>query len=162
MNKQERLSKIESYGQAYQRLVAGLKGFPREMWQFRSAPDLWTVHEILVHIADSEANSYVRCRRFIAEPGEGVMAYDEMGWARRLDYHARDPQEALELFRWLRQISYHLISTLPEKVWSNTVYHPESGVMTLEDWLDVYERHIPDHLAQMQEVYEEWLKKQED
>ncbi len=34
--------------------------------------------------------------------------------------------------------------------------HTENGLMTFDDWLDVYERHIPDHLAQMQGVFNEW------
>jgi hypothetical protein len=69
---------IDSYGAAYEKLTAALPQFPREMWQYRAAPNGWTIHEIIVHIADSEANSYARCRRFIAEPGSTVMAYDEM------------------------------------------------------------------------------------
>jgi hypothetical protein len=127
------------------------------MWQFRPAPDRWTIHEIVVHIADSEANSYVRCRRFIAEPGKPVLAYDEMQWAGSLRYHEQDTDEALELFRWLRLKSFHLIQTLPGAAWANTVYHPENGRMTLDDWLDVYERHIPEHVLQMQANYEAWL-----
>jgi hypothetical protein len=158
MNGEDRKQKIESYGKAYQYLTAALERFPREMWQYRPAPDLWTIHEIVVHIADSEANSYVRCRRFIAEPGRDVMAYDEPVWAHQLDYHTRDTGDALELFMSLRKNTYQLIRTLPEKVWANTVFHPENGVMTLDDWLDIYERHVPEHVAQMQAVYDEWVK----
>jgi hypothetical protein len=160
MNHVERLQKIESYGQAYAKLIAALPRFPREMWQYRSASDHWTIHEIIVHLADSEANSYARCRRFIAEPGSTVMAYDEMAWAQRLNYHAQSPEAALELFRQLRSSSYELIKTLPETIWANTIVHPENGVMTLDDWLDVYDRHIPDHIAQMQEVYAAWQAEQ--
>jgi hypothetical protein len=160
MNHVERLQKIESYGQAYAKLIAALPRFPREMWQYRSASDRWTIHEIIVHLADSEANSYARCRRFIAEPGSTVMAYDEMAWAQRLNYHAQSPEAALELFRQLRSSSYELIKTLPETIWANTIVHPENGVMTLDDWLDVYDRHIPDHIAQMQEVYAAWQAEQ--
>ena len=41
---------------------------------------------IVVHITDSEANSYIRCRRFMAEPAK-LMAYDEKAWATSLHYH---------------------------------------------------------------------------
>lgn len=153
---QERHQKIESYGRAYELLVEGLRQFPQEMWHFRVASDHWTIHEIVVHIADSEANSYIRCRRFIAEPGQAVMAYDEQGWAVALDYHRQSTDQALELFKWLRHNTYQLIRALPETVWTNTVYHPENGTMTMDDWLDIYERHIPEHLAQMRINYEAW------
>jgi hypothetical protein len=156
MTPEERNTRIESYGLAHERLVAALEHFPRAMWKFRPAPGRWTIHEIVVHIADSEANSYIRCRRLLAEPGSVVLGYDEEHWARALDYHNRSADDALELFRWLRGASYALIQDLPDSVWSNTVHHSENGLMTMDDWLATYERHIPDHIAQMQRVYDVW------
>lgn len=158
MTPSERTQKIDSYGTAHQRLVSALENFPPEMWQFRPAPDRWTIHEIIIHITDSEANSYIRCRRLLAEPGSSVLGYDENKWARDLHYHDQSPDDALELFKWLRHKSYTLIKDLPAPVWSNTVYHTESGVMTLDDWLNTYERHIPDHIEQMQANYEDWVR----
>ena len=73
-------------------------------------------------------------------------------------YHEQSTEDALELFRWLRRKSYLLVKSLPEAFWSNTAYHPENGNMTLDDWLDVYERHVPEHIQQMSENYEAWLK----
>jgi RimJ/RimL family protein N-acetyltransferase len=157
MNTEERTAKIESYGAAYEELVEAIGWFPKEMWAFRPSAEAWTIHEIIVHITDSEANSYARCRRLIAEPGESVMAYDEMQWARALDYSAQSTADALELFKWLRRTSYNLIKDQPESVWANTVYHPENGVMTMDDWLDTYERHVREHVAQMLGVYHQWL-----
>jgi len=158
MIRDERRRKVEAYGNAYAQLVEGLRQFPTEMWTFKPSPEQWSIHETIVHIADSEANSYIRCRRFIAEPGQLVMAYDETRWAKGLDYHQQSTDEALELFRCLRRNSYVLIQSLPESVWANTIYHPENGVMTMDDWLEVYARHIPEHLGQMQETYEAWKK----
>lgn len=154
---EQRLHKIESYGNAHAELVAALQRFPRDMWTFKPSPDRWSIHEIVIHIADSEANSYVRCRRFIAEPDTDLMAYDEMRWSRMLHYHDQRTEDAVELFRWLRLQSYHLIRLLPESVWAHTAFHPESGTMTLDAWLDVYERHVRDHVEQMQSNYDAWL-----
>lgn len=152
----ERRAKIDSYGAAPAELEAALRALPRAAWQFRPAPDLWTIHEIAVHVADSEANSYVRCRRFIAEPGAGLMGYDETAWARALDYHAQSVDDAVALFRGLRTSTYQLIRSLPEAVWAHTADHSESGRMTLDDWLDIYERHVREHVAQMHAVYAAW------
>src|SRR5262245_50432832 len=109
----DRQVKLDTYGGAYDELMAAIVPFPRTMWQYRSAVELWTIHEVLVHIADSEANSFIRLRRLIAEPGSEVMAYDENAWAQRLDYHAQSPDDALQLFRWLRNNSYLLVKSLP-------------------------------------------------
>jgi hypothetical protein len=155
---EERGRKVESYGNAYAELAEALQQFPPEMWHYRDEHGCWSIHEHILHIADSEANSYIRCRRLIAEPGETLMAYDENRWAVELDYHQRDTEDAIQLFHCLRQQNYALIKSLPESVWSNTAYHPENGNMTLDDWLDVYERHITEHVGYMQENYAAWVK----
>jgi uncharacterized damage-inducible protein DinB len=158
MDPEKRQEKIERYGAAYEQLVEALAQFPREMWQYRPAPDDWTIHEIVIHITDSEANSYVRARRLLAEPGKAVMAYDEMLWGTMLQYHFQNPVTALELFRWLRQSTYELVKDLPEEKWRSTGLHPEHGEYSLETWLEIYTRHVPDHIAQMQQVYDTWLE----
>jgi hypothetical protein len=156
MTTDERAQKIESYGSAYDELVQALGRFPREMWGYRSPEDTWTIHEIVVHIADSEANSFVRCRKFIAEPGSTVAAYDEPTWAAALKYGEQSADDAIELFRWLRGNTYKLVKGLPESAWANTIYHPENGTMTLDDWLDIYERHVREHLEQAGRIYDAW------
>ena len=158
MTTEERSQKIESYGAAHPRLMAALARFPRGMWQFRPSPDRWTIHEIIVHITDSEANSYIRCRRFLAEPGSVVMGYDESKWARTLRYHDQNADDALVLFKWLRHNTYMLVRDLPAAAWSNTVMHSENGEMTMGDWLSTYERHVTDHISQIQAVFDDWMK----
>lgn len=156
MTTEERAQKIEAYGQAYDELVAGLAKYPREMWHYKSPVDPWTIHEIVVHITDSEANSFVRCRKFIAEPGSTVAAYDEPTWANVLKYSDQSADDAIELFRWLRGNTYKLIKDLPESTWANTVNHPENGIMTMDDWLDIYIAHPRDHVEQAGRIFEEW------
>ena len=153
---EERQRKVQSYGNAHTILVAALKQFPKEMWTFKPS-DGWSIHEIIVHVTDSEANSFVRCRRLIAEPGSLVLGYDENVWATALKYEAQSAGDALELFKWLRRASYDLIKDRADDVAGHTVNHTENGLMTFDDWLDTYERHIPDHVVQMQRAYQEWL-----
>lgn len=157
MTNQERQQLIASYGQAHTVLLEALKKFPKEMWQWKPAPEKWSVHEIIIHIADSEANSYVRCRRFIAEPGSGVYGYDENKWADKLYYHDQSTDEALELFKWLRKMTYDLIQTVDEDTWKTAmVQHSENGLMSFDDWLRTYEEHVPIHIRQMKRNLEAW------
>jgi hypothetical protein len=158
MNAKARAQKIISYGNAHTILVDALQQFPRTMWHFKPAADQWSIHEILNHITDSEANGYIRCRRCIAEPGQTVMAYNEHQWATALRYHDQQVVEALDLFKWLRLRTYQLLQSLPDSVWSNTMEHSKHGTMSLADWLAVYEHHIPQHIEQMQAVYAAWLE----
>jgi hypothetical protein len=158
MTSEERRQKIEQYGAGPAQLVEALKEFPREMWQWKPAPDRWSIHEILIHLADSETNAYIRARRLVAEPGKSVMAYDQDVWARELDYHARSTDDALELVRLVRKMTYDMLKTLPDAAWSHIVQHPEHGNYTFDRWLEIYAGHIPGHIAQMKRNFEAWQK----
>ena len=156
MTPAERYTKIAAYGGAPERLMHALKQFPKEMWQYKPAPNRWSIHEIIIHLADSEANSFVRCRCFVAEPGKTIMPYDQDLWASKTGYHRQDADDALELFRLLRKMSFDLIRMLPEQSWQSRIMHPESGEMLFERWLEIYEAHIPKHIEQMRRNYEVW------
>ena len=156
MTPQERLHKIESYGNAHALLVEALSEFPKEMWQFRDVHGCWSIHEHIVHIMDSEANSYIRCRRLIAEQGEPLMAYDENVWASSLNYHDQSIEDALMLFRWLRHKSYTLVKSLPSPSGHTPPSIPKTAMTSLDDWLDTYERHVPDHVEYMRVNFQQW------
>ena len=128
------------------------------MWLYKPAADRWSIHEIILHLADSEASAYVRCRRFIAEPGSPVSRFDAARWAGSLGYFHQSTREALEIIRRLRKMTYQLLISLPDPVWSHTVDHPRDGKINLEHWVELQERHIPHHIEQMRHNYAVWLK----
>ena len=54
MNHEERKEKIEMYGRGYELLISALREVPREAWMFKPSADDWCIHEIIVHMGDSE------------------------------------------------------------------------------------------------------------
>ena len=158
MTREERRQKLESFGRAPALLSNALRQFPKKMWLYKPAPERWSIHEIILHLADSEATSYVRCRRYIAEPGSSVAQFDAARWAGSLGYFHQSTREALEIIRRLRRMTYQLLVTLPDPVWSHTVEPSAPDGMNLEQWLEIQERHIPHHIEQMRLNYEGWLK----
>jgi|HubBroStandDraft_6_1064221.scaffolds.fasta_scaffold44397_2 hypothetical protein len=153
-----RLQKLESFGYAPALLSAVLRELPKQMWLYKPSPDRWSVHEIILHLADSEAVGYMVCRHFIAEPGSPMVKFDGARWAETLGYFHQSTREALELVRQLRRMTYQLLLTLPEPVWERAVQHPNKGLLTLSQWIETEELHIPRHIDQMKQNYEKWLE----
>lgn len=156
MSPEERKKRLELYINSYAVLIEALEKFPVAMWTFKPGPAQWSIHEIIIHITDSEVNSYLRCRRFIAEPGKMVLGYDQDVWAQKLNYHSCSVKEALALFQLLRKTSYDIIKDLPPETWLNTVLHSENGLMNMDDWLTIYSDHVQGHIRQMERVYNLW------
>ena len=160
MNIKERNEKIEQYGNGYDLLTAALAEVPKEVWDARPEPNEWSVHEIVVHMADSESMSALRVRKLIVEPGSTLMGYKEAKWADALSYKKQSVEDALQIIKLARQTTYRLLKTLPDEVFAHSVTHPESSEpYTFERWLNIYARHIPDHIEQIKKTAKA-LKKQ--
>ena len=117
----------------------------------RSDAEGWTPRQVIHHLADSEAQSYARLRRLIAEPGTAIQGYDEGKWAESptLGYADSDVESAIEVFKAVRKASHQLILRLSEKQLKNMGTHTESGEYSVENWLQSYTNHPADHSEQI-------------
>src|SRR5258706_2353496 len=157
MNKQERDEKIELYGRGHDMLTETLKDIPKEIWKFKPEPTEWSVHEVLVHLGDSETNAALRARKLIVEPGGMLMGYDQDKWTNELNYHNQSYEDALEVLRLVRKTTYALLKKQPDEIFSHSVKHPEyEEPYTFEKWLEVYSAHIPGHIEQIKNNYKIW------
>jgi hypothetical protein len=161
MNKTERDEKINLYGRGYDLLMQTLKDVPQEMWKFKPSATDWSVHEILIHLADSESNAALRARMLIVEPNGVVMGYDQDKWALDLNYHDQDYEDALEVVRLARKTTYKILKAQPDQVFNNAVKHPQyEEPFTFDQWLDSYSAHIPGHIEQIKNNYKIWKNTQ--
>jgi len=159
MNKQERNEKLELYGSGFALLKAALNEVPAEAMKFKPDPAEWSVHEVIIHIADSESNSALRARKLIVEPGGTLMGYDQDKWAVQLNYHERSFEDALEVTRLARKSTYELLKRQPDEVFTHALIHPEMNEpYTFDKWLTIYARHIPGHIEQIQNNIKFWKK----
>jgi hypothetical protein len=158
MTREERRQKLEAFGSAPSLLARALRQFPKKMWMYKVSADTWSIHEIILHLADNEANAYIVCRLMIAEPGSHALTFNPALWAGSLGYFHQSTKEALEIIRRLRRMTYHVLVALPETVWSHRVDPREETVLTLDTWLEQQERHIPAQIGQMQNIFELWAK----
>ena len=149
---------LESFGFGPNLLQAALRQFPKKMWCYQTSADRWSIHDIIIHLADSEASTYVRCRRIIAEPGSMILKFDGERWAKSLGYFNQSAREALDIIFYLRKSTHKLLCSLPDHVWEHGVVHPRVGQITLRKWISIQEHHIPHHIDQMRENYHSWYK----
>jgi hypothetical protein len=112
----------------------------------------WSARQIIHHLADSEAQSYVRLRRLVAEP-EGVMLVnvDEDSWAKeaKLGYETAPVENSIAIYAAVRAGSLHVIKRLEESDVEKSGVHPESGKFTIEKWLFNYTKHSLEHGEQL-------------
>ena len=115
----------------------------------------WSARQVIHHVADSEAQSYARLRRLLAEPaGSVIQGYDEAAWAEchALGYRDLPVTHALEVFKAVRLASLDVLGRLGESDLERYGEHTESGRYSLATWLAVYTQHPRAHAEQLLEA----------
>jgi len=115
-------------------------------------PEGWSARQVIHHMADSEAQSYARLRRLLAEPeGSIIQGYDEGAWANepKLAYADGDVTNSIAVYAAVRAASLDLVKRLEESDLEKFGEHTESGKYTIARWLETYTKHPYDHGDQM-------------
>lgn len=113
---------------------------------FRPSADAWTIHEHVVHFAESEVATFHRYRKAAAEPGGPVVGYDEEKWTPALNYHATSLADAVALLKLLRKIAAAHLRTIVTRDWTALAFnHSSKGPINLEVWIVDYIDHVRFH-----------------
>ncbi len=141
-----RAAQIEILRQLPERLGAAVEGLADAQLDTPYREGGWTVRQVVHHLADSHANSYIRFKLALTEDWPTVKTYDEAAWARLCD--SREPiapslafVEALHA-RWVA-----LLESLGEEEFQKGFNHPEMGRQTLAASLALYAWHSRHHTA---------------
>jgi hypothetical protein len=138
-------------------LKEALAEVPREALQWRPGPGKWSVHEVIVHCADSETNSAMRIRYLAGEPSPVIQGYDQDRWARDFDYHRLPLELSLRQVEAVRTWTAAFIRSLPESGWSRAGRHTEMKEPYSADvWLGIYAEHLETHARQIRRNLEAW------
>jgi hypothetical protein len=145
---------VTQYRQATEELLAAAVGLPADRLDLHPEGG-WSARQILHHLADAEAHSYVRLRRLLADPeGSLIQAFDEGAWAAcdALGYAQLPVEHALAIVAATRQANGELLGRLGAADLSRWGEHATMGRYTLANWLEIYTRHAREHAAQIREA----------
>jgi hypothetical protein len=143
---------IDSYEAAPSFIFAAIEGLTETQLLHEPGNDEWSIHKILVHLADSEAVGYWRIRKTLAEDEPELAVYDEARWANALNYNLQDRDLALKLFATLRSSSAALLRTISQNAWERVGIHAENGRVTVYDLFTTYLEHGEVHLQQIEQI----------
>jgi len=112
----------------------------------RPAPDEWSAHENLAHLARHHEVMLDRIRRIRAEDRPRFARYraeEDPEWAK---WPGLPPGEVLGRLRTLRRHLIELVESLPPAELERVGLHPVFGAMTVPAWLEFFLLHEAHHL----------------
>jgi uncharacterized damage-inducible protein DinB len=139
-------SLIEAYAAAPAKLRGAVAGLTRDDLTARPGPGAWSILEVVVHLADSDAISIDRMKRVLTEDDPPLLYADETAYAGRLHPHEQDLEDALTLLDVGRRQWARVLRRLPDAAFARTGRHNRRGTVTLGGLVCAYVGHIDDHL----------------
>ncbi len=107
----------------------------------------WTVRQLVHHIPDSHANSYMRFKLALTEDWPTIKPYDEAAWANLADSRWLPVDISLALTAALHARWVGLIESMSEEDFQRGFNHPERGRQNLAQTLALYDWHSRHHTA---------------
>ena len=139
-----------AYEAATQEFLAIAESVPESQLDIYAGED-WSSRQVIHHCADSEAQSYARLRRLVAEPNPVIQGYDEALWAKNetLGYTKLPVVHSIAVFKAVRAASLDIIKRLTPDQLELKGTHTEAGEYSLKRWIETYTRHGNDHAEQI-------------
>jgi len=114
----------------------------------------WTVRQVVHHLPDSHMNSYIRFKLALTEHEPTIKPYNEAVWAELTDARTAPVEPSLNLLEGLHHRWTLLLRSLSGEDVKRKFYHPELGVVTIEQYIALYAWHGKHHVAHITSLRE--------
>lgn len=129
-----------------------LRDLPGEVLQAHPLPGKWSIHEIVLHLADMEWVFGFRLRTILGDDDPAMMPVDQEAWAAKLAAEKRTTSLCLRAFGMLRELNLQLWHELSPQDLERCGLHHETGVrLSLRRMRNIQAGHDLSHLAQIEE-----------
>jgi uncharacterized damage-inducible protein DinB len=137
---------IETYAAGGQKLRHAVAGLSREDLIARPGPGAWSIQELVIHLADSDAISIDRMKRMLTEDNPGLLYADESAYVERLHHDEQSIEDALTLVEVSRRQWARVLRLLPDEAFTRQGTHNRAGIVTVGHYVDNYIKHLDHHL----------------
>jgi uncharacterized damage-inducible protein DinB len=135
-------------------LRAAIKGLNEQQLDTPYRPGGWTVRQVVHHVPDSHLNSYIRFKLAVTEQAPTIKTYEEKLWAELFDARFAPVEISLQLLEALHKRWVIFLQSLKPADFGRQLNHPESGLMKVDDLLQLYAWHGRHHVAHITSLRE--------
>jgi heme-degrading monooxygenase HmoA len=137
---------IEDYVACGPKLRQAVAGLNRDELMARPGPGKWSILELVLHLADSDAISIDRMKRILTEENPPLLYADETAYVEHLLSHEQSLEDALTLFDVGRRQFARVLRKLPDAAFERKGTHNRRGPVSVADMVKGYIDHVNHHL----------------
>jgi uncharacterized damage-inducible protein DinB len=147
---------LEAAEKSPKQVAAAVSGLPEKVLRYKPAPDKWSIHEILGHLADVEIVYAYRLRQMLADKKPVIAPMDQDDWTRNLAHQETPPAELVALYGLNRHANLRLLQRLKPADFEKSAYHPETKQdFSVAQLIERMATHGTSHLEQIERLKKE-------
>ena len=141
---------IDQYATGGEKVRLAVRGLTTDDMTIKPDPaaniGLWSIHEVILHLADCEQVYADRMKRVIAEDNPALQDFDENKWARNLRYDEQSSDDAVAVLDLTRKQMGRILASLPDSAFVRSGTHTQAGKQSLADLIAKANWHLDHHL----------------
>lgn len=137
---------VDRYVAGGSQLRQAFQGLSKQQLFAVPIPNTWTLHQIAVHMMDSDMIGSDRMKRIACMDKPLLIGYDETAFNNLPGVNDIDTFEAIDLFARNRLLTAKVLYQLPDAVFERYGIHSEKGKITLQQMIGGYVEHLDGHL----------------
>ena len=138
---------IESYAAGGETLRRAVQDLTHDDLIAHPGPGDWSIQELVIHLADSDAIAIDRMKRILTEDNPSLLYADETAYVDRLLPNEQSLEHALTLFDLGRRQWSRVLLRLSDDAFARQGTHNRAGIVTLGGMVESYTRHLEEHLV---------------
>lgn len=137
---------IEEFEAGGQKLRAAVAGLTREEVLAKPGPGKWSIQELVIHLADSDAIVIDRMKRILTEDNPTLLWADEDAYVKCLHCDAQSLDDAVTLLDLSRRQFARALRELDDSEFERFGTHNVFGQVTLAGFVKTLCDHLDHHL----------------
>jgi hypothetical protein len=143
---------IQSYTNVYEQLSSVIVGLTEEQLKWKSAPDQWSITEVLSHLADHNIVVSFRIRKILSETPADLPAFQQDPWVSETKANESSAAEILAIYQALLMYNSLLFRRLSTEDWNKSGVNVIGETVTLAHAVQGFINHVQVHLNQIERI----------
>lgn len=143
---------IEAFVNTHAQLLTAVAGLSEDQLQWKQAPHIWSVQEVLSHLVDHSIVTSFRIRDILAGTTAQLPAFNQDAWVSGQYSNEGRAVDLLDIFHALLHYNSLLLRRLGAADAAKTGVNPKGDTVSVSDIVSGFTRHVQNHLGQIERI----------
>ncbi|WP_138494589.1 DinB family protein [Paenibacillus pinistramenti] len=142
-------ARIQALSEAYNQLKEAVEGLSPQQLAWKQSPEVWSVKEVLTHLADHLIVVSFRIRDILAGTGKTLPVFSQDSWITGQHANEGETEDVFEAYGALLRYNARLLQRLTPQDWEKKGINAKGEEVSITEIVRLFAAHVQNHLGQI-------------